>query len=177
MRTTICAGLLLVALTACGGGGGGGGGGDGSSSAKDTPSPESSTPPTYGDPVQLSVDPCSLVTQPEAEEVIGLPVSVGRSASICTYTATGNGGHIAIEDLAPMFCSLLTETLRQDRFGGDQIRVDDVGDGGMLVKGLGNVQFVVQGGCVSIDAVHGDTRPTDDIMLDLAKTAAGRVTG
>ena len=177
MRTTIGAGLLLVALTACGGGGG--------SSAKDSPSTdspstESSTPtasPTYDDPVQLVVDPCLLITQPEAEKVIGLPVSVGRSAGICTYTATGDGGHIAIGDLAPMFCTLLMETLRQDRFSGDQIRVDDVGDGGMLVKGLGNVQFVVQGGCVSIDAIHGDTRPSDDIMLDLAKTAAGRVTG
>jgi hypothetical protein len=175
MRTTFCAGLLLVALTACGGG----------SSAKDSPSPESSSPgepstqspTTYDDPVQLLVDPCLLVTQPEAEEVIGLPVSVGRSSSICTYTATGDGGHIAIEDLAPTFCTLLMAALRQDRFSAPQVRVDDVGGGGMLVEGIGNVQFVAHGGCISVDASHGDTHPSDDIMLDLAKTAAGRVTG
>lgn len=171
MRTIICTGLLLVALTACGGGG---------SEADESPgreSPTSGTTAAYDDPVQLAADPCSLVTQPEAEEVVGLPVMMGRNGSVCTYTSTGNGGHIAVEDLTPAFCSLLVTALRQDLFGGDQVRVDDVGDGGMLVKGVGSVQFVAHGGCVSIDASHGDTYPSDDIMLDLARTAAGRVDG
>lgn len=173
MRTSICTGLLLVTLTACGSGGDGSAG-DGKTSRTAT---SSALPSAYDDPVQLETDPCALVTQQEAEEVIGEPVATGKNGHVCTYTANGNGGHIAVEDLAPAFCALLVEALRQDLFGGDQVRVDDVGDGAMLVKGNGDVQFTVEGGCVDVSGSLGDGSVSDDVMLDLARTAGGRVAG
>jgi hypothetical protein len=126
-------------------------------------------------PVQLTVDPCTLVTQEEAQTTLGHPATEGLNGTVCTYTANGNGGHIAVETVAPDFCKLLFLALKNNLFGGAQVRVDDVGDGGMLVKGNGNVQFVVHGGCVSVDATVGDTHPPDDTVLSLARTAAGRV--
>lgn len=175
MRTTTWTGLLLVTLTACGSGGGSDGSAGDVATSRTTTS--SALPTAYDDPVQLETDPCTLVTQQEAEEVIGAPVAMGKNGHVCTYTANGNGGHIAVEDLAPAFCTLLVEALQQDLFGGDQVRVDDVGDGAMLVKGNGDVQFTVEGGCIDVSGSLGDGSVSDEIMLDLARTAGGRVTG
>lgn len=177
MRTPLWAVLLLVSLTACGGGGSGKGDNVAPAADRGTGSPATSAKSSAfnDEPVQLTVDPCSLVTQAEAQQVIGHPVAKGLNGKVCTYTANGNGGHIAVETLAPAFCKLLFVTLQNNVFGGDQVRVEDVGEGGMLVKGNGNVQFVVHGGCISITAALGDTNPSDDTVLSLARTAAGRV--
>jgi hypothetical protein len=177
MRTPLWTGLLLVALTACGGGGGGSGDNGAPASDGGTGSPATHVPSSAfsGEPVQLTVDPCSLVSEVEAQKVIGLPVAKGLNGRVCTYTANGNGGHLAVETLAPPFCKLLFVALQSNLLGGDQVRVEDVGDGAMLVRGNGNVQFVVHGGCVSITAMVGDTSPSDDTTLSLARTAASRV--
>ena len=46
----------------------------------------------------------------------------------------------------------------------------------MVVKGNGNVQLVVDRGCVEVDGrLTYDKKVDDDTMLRLAKTAAGRV--
>lgn len=74
----------------------------------------------------------------------------------------------------PDYCKFLFLALDQGLFGGDQVRVDDIGQGGMLVKGNGNVQFVVNGGCVTIASGPGLEPFDDPTMLELAKTAAER---
>jgi hypothetical protein len=132
-------------------------------------------------PVMLTVDPCTLVTKTEAEALIG-PVGDANGATFdppkCIYVSpAGTGGQLAVSLTEPDFCKLLFLALDQDMFGGVQVRVDDVGDGGMLVKGGGNVQFVVGGGCIEVDGtVDFDTKIDDDTMLRLAKTAAERAT-
>ncbi len=61
-------------------------------------------------------------------------------------------------------------------FGGAQVRIDGIASGGMLVKDNGNVQLVVDGGCVEVDGrLTYDKKVDDETMLSLAKTAAGRV--
>lgn len=167
MKTTGWIVLLLVALTACGGGG---------AAKSANPAPATGKKSAFtADPVQLTADPCTLVTAPEAQQIVGLPVTQGRNGWVCTYVANGNGGRVAVQEQAPAFCKLLFLALRENMFGGIQVRRDDVGDGGMLVKGNGNVQFVSHGGCVEVEAATGNTHPADDIMLALARTAAGRV--
>lgn len=172
MRTPLLAGLLLLTLTGCGGGGNAVGG---TAPRAGSPSAAAASSAFSRAPVQLSVDPCTLVTKAEAQQTLGHPVAQGLNKTVCTYTAKGNDGHLAVEALSPTFCKLLFLALDKNYFGGDQVRVDDVGDGGMLVKGNGNVQFVVHGGCISIDAAIGDGSPPDDTVLGLARTAAGRV--
>jgi len=178
-KTALWIGFLVVALTACGGAGSDNGKAvaPGADLGSGGPASVASGGSFDGEPVQLTVDPCELVTQAEAEQVIGLPVTQGLNGTVCTYVATGNGGLIAVETQAPAFCELLFLALDQNMFGGDQVRVDDVGDGAMLVKGNGNVQFVVDGGCISVEASVGDKSPPDDTMLSLARTAASRATG
>ena len=120
-------------------------------------------------PVQLTVNPCTLVTKAEAERVIGASVSQGLGANgrICTYVANGNGGVVSVQETTPDFC--------KNFFGGAQVRAD-VGQGGMQVKGGGNVQFVVGGGCLEINAKKGGTSVDDATVLAMAKTATGRAT-
>lgn len=172
-------GLLTLALAACGGGDASGGDASppGRASSVVTAGEDGGT--FIADPIQLAGDPCDLVTQAEAEQVIGEPVTAGGpdvyTKPICTYVATGDGGLLSVELVAPEFCEFLFLALEQDLFGGDQVRVDDIGQGGMLVKGAGNVQFVVNGGCVEISASGAGLAAIDDTtMLELAKTAAER---
>lgn len=125
-------------------------------------------------PAQLS-NPCSLVTKAEAQAVVGRPVTQGNAVkSVCTYTATGDGGNVAVT-LGSAFCKLLFLALDKNLFGGSQVRVD-VGQGGMLVKGNGDVQFVAKDGCVEISAHRSALNAVDDkTMLDLGRKAAARV--
>lgn len=161
----------MILLTACGGSSGG----DTAATSAAARATSSDKSDLTGAPVQLTADPCSLVTQAEAEDVIGTSVSPGRNGHICTYTANGNGGIVSVEEVAPDFCKLLFTALDQDRFGGDQVRID-VGQGGMQVKGGGNVQVVVAGGCLEIHASKDGKKVDDATTLGLAKTAVERVT-
>lgn len=185
MRTVpslICA--LILTTSACGGGGDKPSSSDAASTATtaktDAPSDQSDGAVDFtGVPVQLTVDPCTLVTKAEAEALIG-PVGDADGDTFdppkCIYVSSeGTGGQLAVSLTVPDFCKLLFLALDQDMFGDVQVRVDDVGDGGMLVKGNGNVQFVVGGGCIEVDGtVDFDTKIDDDTMLQLAKTAAER---
>ncbi|MGI8680649.1 MAG: hypothetical protein ACR2JO_00645, partial [Mycobacteriales bacterium] len=58
---------------------------------------------------------------------------------------------------------------------GVQLRINDIGNGGMLVQGNGNVQITVAGGCFTIDADAGEVPVADGTMLSLARTAVTRV--
>jgi hypothetical protein len=178
MRTKLISiGVLTVALAACGGGGttaSGGVGGAGGGSAGGSVFKK--------DPVQLTADPCTLVTKAEAEAAVGAPIHLDETPMAddemrCDYkTEIAIGGHVFVNLQTPDWCKLLFLALDKDIFGGVQVRVDDIGQGGMLVKGLGNVQFVVNGGCVSIDvAKTSDQAADDDTVLAMARLAATRL--
>lgn len=173
--TTTAACVLVLSTSACGGGGA-----DGPAST----APDGKTAQSSGlfssTPVQLTVDPCALVTKAEAEALIG-PVSdtpgVGSDDLTCVYVSSEHtGGQVAVNLQSPDFCKLLFLALDEDFFGGQQVRVDDVGDGGMQVIGNGNVQFVAKGGCVEVQGgVDYETKLDDGTILRVAKIAAGRV--
>ncbi|MGB9378795.1 MAG: DUF3558 family protein [Mycobacteriales bacterium] len=171
MKTTGWIVLLLIALTACGGSGT-----TKSSNPAAAPAGAAGKKSAFtATPVQLNVDPCTLVTAAEAREVMGLALTQGRNGIVCTYVANGAGGTLAVTTQEPTFCKLLFLALDKNFFGGKQVRVNDLGDGGMLVKGNGHVEFVSHGGCVSISAQKGMDHPTDETMLRLGRTAATRV--
>jgi len=140
--------VVLAVLSACGGGSGGTGGGSGAakqpgSQAKKGPRP---------DPVQLTVDPCTLVTRAEAEKAMGasLKVGGGTGAKLCTYEEPG--GVFSVQLLEPLFCKMLISELDNPGvLAGDQIGVADVADGGVQTKGGGSVQFLSHGGCVELN--------------------------
>lgn len=138
----------------------------------------SQQPKSAASPKPLAVDPCTLVTQAEAAQAVGGPVkhleSTVRGASVCNYFGDGASGSLSV-DAAPIFCKLLYLALEKNIFGGPQQRIDDIGDGGMLVKGGGNVQIAVAGGCFTIDGRNGSADLPDATMLSLARTAVGRV--
>lgn len=181
MRTSaafVC--TLIVTASACGG-------------SADNPSPsatartETDAEPGSTDnafdftvePRQLAVDPCTLVTKAEAETLLG-PVNDTDSGTYdppkCIYVSSENtGGQLAVSLTEPDFCKLLFLALDLDMFSDVQERIDDIGAGGMLVKGNGNVQFVVAGGCIEVAGNVDHDTPIDDVtILRLAKTAAER---
>jgi hypothetical protein len=176
MAVVICA--LALTVSACGGGSGG------SSDDAAAKAPKATTA-KGGDfkaaPVQLSADPCALVTSTEAAAVIGAvndTPGVGTDRHTCVYVSSEHtGGQLTVTEQAPDFCKLLFLALDKNIFGGAQVRIDNIASGGMLVKGNGNVQIVVHGGCLEVAGrMSYDKKVDDDTMLGLAKTAAGRVT-
>lgn len=171
---------LILTMSACGTGASSDDASSRSAAPKDTTANSVIDPSNVtAQPVQLSVDPCTLVTKAEAEAVIG-PVGDADSSTYdppkCVYVSSeSTGGQLAVSLTEPDFCTLLFLALDKNIFGDVQVRVDDVGDGGMLVTGNGNVQFVVGGGCVELDGNIDHETPIDDAtMLQLAKTAAER---
>jgi len=134
---------------------------------------------SLSDPLQLTMNPCILVTQAEAEKAVGATVTqgVGSDGTVCTYDAKGDSGLVTVVLQAPMWCKLLFLALKENLFGNTQVRRDDVGDGGMQVVGNGNVQFTSHGGCVEVEGSTATGKLPDAVVLQMAKNAAGRVTG
>lgn len=136
----------------------------------------------HADPVELKIPACSLYSKTEAEKLIGVAVvqlEPGiNGASQCTYNAVKAGqGQVNISVVPPSGCKLLILALDANLFGGKQVRVDDIGDGGMLVKGNGNVQFTTHGGCVAVSSRNPTGSLPDDTVLALAKLVESRVKG
>jgi hypothetical protein len=168
---------MALTMTACGGGGS-----EPSSSSDSAPAAKAA--PGGADftaaPVQLTADPCTLITRGEAEAVVGAvndTPGVGTDKRTCVYVSSEhNGGQVAVTEQSPDLCKLLFLALDKDMFGGAQVRIDDIASGGMLVKGNGNVQVVVNRGCLEVaGTMTYDKKVDDETMLGLAKTAAGRV--
>lgn len=84
---------------------------------------------------------------------------------------------MSITVVPPSRCKLLIFALDGNIFGGKQVRVDDIGEGGMLVEGNGNVQFTTHGGCVAVSARNANGNLPDATMLAFAKLVENRVTG
>lgn len=175
VATTVAA----LALAGCGGGGKPAGndlaGGGAGTLAKQTIGGQKGK--IIASPKPLAINPCTLVTQAEAAQAVGGPVkhleSTVRGATVCNYFGDGTSGSLSV-DTAPLFCKLLYLALEKNIFGGVQQRIDDIGNGGMLVKGGGNVQIAVAGGCFTIDGRSGSTDMPDATMLSLARTAVER---
>ena len=181
--------VVVLALAGCGGGGGGntavkkGVGADGTAGppagGKGNPAAHS-----VASPRPLPGDPCALVTQAEAAQAVGRPVkrdtATTDGARVCRYFSQGIPQARLTVDTAPLFCKLLYLALENNIFGhgsgrGVQVRINDIGTGGMLVQGNGDVQITVAGGCFTIDADAGEVPVADATMLQLARTAVGRV--
>lgn len=167
--------ILAASVSACGGNA------DESSSTDATSSADAGGGTDFTTkPAQLNADPCTLLTAAEAADVIGAvnnTPGVGTDNRTCVYVSSEHtGGQLAVTEQSPDLCALLFLALDKDMFGGAQVRIDGIGDGGMLVEGNGNVQLVVDGGCVEVDGrLTYDLKVDDDTMLRLAKAAAGRV--
>ncbi len=124
------------------------------------------------------------MTQAEAAQAVGRPVkrdtATTDQAHVCRYFSEGIPQGRVTVDTAPLFCKLLYLALEKNIFGhgsgrGVQLRINDIGTGGMLVQGNGDVQITVAGGCFTIDADAGEVPVADATMLQLARTAVGRV--
>ncbi len=135
-----------------------------------------------GEPVQLSLDPCTLITQDEAEATLGVAVSPlktdangGGGITVCNYVGVGSPAHLLASTPSAADCKLLYLQIERRLYGGAQEPVDDIGDGGMIVTGEGNLQIAVSHGCIELDGATADAPLPDATMLDLARTAVGRV--
>ena len=124
------------------------------------------------------------MTQAEAAQAVGRPVkrdtATTDQAHVCRYFSEGVPQARLTVDTAPLYCKLLYLALKKNIFGhgsgrGVQLRINDIGTGGMLVLGNGNVQITVAGGCFTIDADAGEVPVADGTMLRLARTAVTRV--
>ena len=134
----------------------------------------------HADPVDLKIPACDLYSKAEAEKLIGVAVvqlEPGiNGATQCTYNAVKVGqGQVNISVVPASGCKLLILALDGNFFGGKQVRVDDIGDGGMLVKGNGNVQFTSHGGCAAVSARNAAGNLPDDTVLALAKLVESRI--
>ena len=181
--------VVVLALVGCGGGGGGdiaGKTGVGAGATTKAPAGGKGEPAAHSvaSPRPLPGDPCALVTEAEAAKAVGAPLKQDTATTdgshVCRYFGDGiPQGRLKV-DTAPAFCALLYLALEKNMFGhgsgrGVQLRIDDIGDGGMLVQGNGNVQIAVGGGCLTIDASTGEVPVADATMLSLARTAVGRL--
>lgn len=132
-----------------------------------------------GQAVQLSFDPCTLITQTEAKTALGVdvnPLSTDNGGGgACNYLGVGSPSHLLASLPSSADCNLLFLQIDSNLFGDVQKRIDGIGDGGMLVTGEGNLQIAVHHGCFEIDAATADGPLPDATMLDLARTAVARV--
>ena len=165
--------VLAVILSACGTAGSSGTGGSaGSAGNGDNAGAADATP------IQLTADPCTLITTEEAQAALGISVEQ-MSASpgggkTCNYFG-GADGHLTVTEPPPDFCAPLFLTLKLNDFSSTQPHITDIGDGGLLNTNGGNVQVRVNGGCLTIDAVGPNGPLDDEAMTALIRTAVSRL--
>ncbi len=132
-----------------------------------------------GEPTQLDLDPCTLLTIPEMEAAIGAGVERGGFGvdppGRCNYSIGGDvgAGAVGITNGDPLLCAALQRALDSGPTGGSKAVAVDVGDGG-FVDG-GTIQFAIGGGCISITAGNSGEGIDQEALVTLAKAAAGRV--
>jgi hypothetical protein len=172
---------LLTVLTAAVTSGCGGGSSTTHSATAPKPTSQATTQATGAvATAKLEVDPCTLLTLPEVTTAIGDDVTQGGSDTdgpdSCTFSRGGDIGRgvVHITNSDPLTCAALARALDAGTAGTNAVRVD-VGKGGFMASAGGNVQFAVNGGCLSIAAsIHG--RELDqDALIALATAAADRV--
>lgn len=144
--------------------------------------PLATTGAASGDaPVQLDLDPCSLLTLPEIEAAIGSGVERGGFGKDlpgrCTYSIGGDvgAGVVGISLDEPFLCGPLLQALDAGSLDATNAVRVDVGDGGVFEKNAGSIQFAVGGGCVGIVGSTGGVSLGQDALVALATSAATRV--
>lgn len=132
-----------------------------------------------GKAIQLSFDPCTLITEAEAKATLDVDVTKlstdNGGGGACDYVGVGSPSHLLASLPSSADCNLLFLQIDNGLFGDVQKKIDGIGDGGMLVAGQGNLQIAVHRGCFEIDAATADGPLPDAKMLDLARTAVSRV--
>lgn len=176
----LAVGALALGLGACGsddGGDSSSGGSGGTTSPQVTTSSDDSS--ANEAPVQLDVDPCTLLTIPEMEVAIGPGVEQGGFgedlAGRCTYSIGGDvgAGVVAISLPEPLVCAAIQRAI--DDGGSANGVVVDVGEGGIVEPEGGIIQFLVGGGCVGIGGSAEGESLDQDTLTTLAMAAAGRI--
>ena len=181
MNTVAERGVLWLATAAmamaaaCGGGGDDAGkaGAAGTSSTQRANGAEAKS-------TQLDVDPCTLLTIPEMEAAVGSGIERGGFGQDppgrCNYSLGGDVGRgaVGITNGDPLLCNALRHALDAGSVGADAVKVD-VGDGGIVGRDAGPIQFVIGGGCISISASNHGKSLGREPLVALAKAAAGRV--
>ncbi len=105
-------------------------------------------------PAQLDVDPCNLLTIPEMEAAIG-SVELGgledNNPATCTYSIGGDvgAGVVSITIGEPFFCSALERALDAGSLEGTNAVAVEFGDGGIVERDGGTIQFAIGGGCIA----------------------------
>jgi hypothetical protein len=165
--------LLAVTLSACGGARSSGTGGSAGSAGNG-----GSAGAADATPIQLTADPCTLISTDEAQQALGISVEQ-MSASpgggkTCNYFG-GADGHLTVTEPPPDFCAPLFLALRLNDFSSTQTHITDIGDGGLMNTNGGNVQVRVNGGCLTIDAVGPNGPLDDEAMTALIRTAVSRL--
>jgi hypothetical protein len=146
-----------------------------------SPAPASNSPSANGDAIQLTVDPCSLLTVAEIEAALGQTVEPGgfgdELPGFCTHSIGGDVGagvvQVSIED--PLSCNALLRGLSADSSSDspDVARVD-VGDGGIFITNS-MVRFTIGGGCVDVNGSKAGINLGQAVLVGLATLAASRV--
>lgn len=168
----VAAGVMAV-TSACSGGGD-----DDSATAGATATTSGGSDAT---PTQLDVDPCELLTIPEMEAAIGSGVERGGFGEDppgrCNYSRGGDvgAGAVGITNGDPLTCAALQRALDGGSLDETNAVRVDVGDGGIVERDGGIIQFAIGGGCISISAGTGGVGIDQDALVTLAKAAAGRV--
>ena len=186
-RTASACVVIIIALlaTACGGGNeaakpDAGGGGSGTTTPGRGPGSSSGPAPAAR---ILDANPCALVNAEEVGSALG-----GGTATSGTIGAAGEQ-HTCDWRVSPradymmvtvndIFCDGLIFALDRNLFTDEQKRIDDIGQGGMIVENVGGVSTVsikAKGGCFSITGKKSSGPLPKATLLQLARTATGRL--
>ncbi|MEP7202876.1 MAG: hypothetical protein ABI894_09720 [Ilumatobacteraceae bacterium] len=132
-----------------------------------------------GTAVQLEADPCTLLTIPEIEAVLGSGVEQGGFGDDlpgrCTYSLGGDVGagvvQITLRD--PLECNVVMKAMESDSLGATAERID-VGDGGIYVEEA-DATFTIHGGCAGVGGSAGGVNLGHDVLIALATKIAARL--
>lgn len=182
-RTILLATAALTVLVACGS--------DKQASSDTTSTAGAATAASTGVPpvdagglggkaVQLEGDPCSLLTVPEIEAVLGSGVEQGGFgddlSGRCTYSLAGDVGagvvQIILQD--PLECNAVMKALAADSLEGTNAVRVDLGDGGLYVQDS-QVVFTAGGGCVAVGGSKSGVNLGQEMLVALASKVAARV--
>ena len=151
-----------------------------SATANSPVSPSGAGPSSVGAPIQLTADPCSLLTADEIEGAIGPGAELGGFGKDlpgrCTHSVHGDVGAgvvaVVLED--PLNCAALLRALGSSSLEGTNAVRVDVGDGGVYVQDA-DVQFSIGGGCVSVGGSTRGVNLGQDKLVALATAVATRI--
>ncbi|MEY2446072.1 MAG: hypothetical protein QOE00_2652 [Ilumatobacteraceae bacterium] len=133
-----------------------------------------------GKAVQLTGDPCALLTVPEIEVALGSGVEQGGFGQDlpgrCTYSVAGDVGagvvQIILED--PLECNAVLKALASNSLAGSNAVRVEIGDGGLYAKDS-DVVFTTGGGCVGVGGSKAGVNLGQEMLVSLATKVAERV--